>query len=202
MYFKITNEEENHNGLQYHDGLVKDILPFEKEGSCVPGGIYFADLEHIIEFFDWGIYIREVTIPPDAEFVKDPDNSKYRASQVFLGPRKNLKDVSTWEWLCELGLPIDLYSSCLFLFAIERGYVDVVKFLFDFKTSAIYSDDDSRNNLWFATSIICNSLDVVKLLVSKGNYKKLIKIILQNAINNENMEIVNYINNSNIIKDI
>ena len=43
MYLKITNEAENHNGLQYHDGLIQDILPFKKEGSCVPGGIYFSD---------------------------------------------------------------------------------------------------------------------------------------------------------------
>ena len=43
MYFKITNASENHHGLQYHTGLVEDILPFQEEGSCVPGGIYFTD---------------------------------------------------------------------------------------------------------------------------------------------------------------
>ena len=30
-YLKITNLEENHYGLQYHDGLVEDIVPFDPE---------------------------------------------------------------------------------------------------------------------------------------------------------------------------
>ena len=47
MYLKITNKEENHYGLGYHDGLVEDIIPFQPEGSCVPGGIYFTTPEYI-----------------------------------------------------------------------------------------------------------------------------------------------------------
>jgi hypothetical protein len=45
MYLKITNEAELNNNLKYHDGLVEDIIPFRKKGSCVPGGIYFTTPE-------------------------------------------------------------------------------------------------------------------------------------------------------------
>jgi hypothetical protein len=37
MFFKITNSSENHNGLQYKDGLIIDHLPFADTGSCVKG---------------------------------------------------------------------------------------------------------------------------------------------------------------------
>ena len=53
MYFKITNQEENHNGLQYQNGLVEDILPFNDnpDDSCCKGGIYFSEVKHIFKFF-------------------------------------------------------------------------------------------------------------------------------------------------------
>lgn len=71
IYFKVTNEKENHYELQYHDGLVEDIIPFNdnSEDSCVEGGIYFTDLENIYEFFDYGCYIRPLTIPGNAKVV-------------------------------------------------------------------------------------------------------------------------------------
>jgi hypothetical protein len=40
MYLKVTNSAENHNGLQYMDGLNVDPVPFAKEGSCCAGGGY------------------------------------------------------------------------------------------------------------------------------------------------------------------
>ena len=41
-YYKITNEEETHNNLKYKTGLNVDPLPFNPEGDCIKGGIYFA----------------------------------------------------------------------------------------------------------------------------------------------------------------
>jgi hypothetical protein len=96
MYLKITNAEENHHGLKYHDGLNIDPVPFSKDGSCVPGGIYFTTPEYIFDFLDMGVYVREVTIPEDAEMVRDPDGNKWRASKVILGPRRDIWSVGTW----------------------------------------------------------------------------------------------------------
>lgn len=59
MYLKITNLNECHNGLQYQDGLIIDPIPFEKEGSCCPGGIYFTTPEYICNFMNMGRYVRE-----------------------------------------------------------------------------------------------------------------------------------------------
>jgi hypothetical protein len=91
MYLKITNEAENHNGLQYHDGLVEDILPFEPEGSCVAGGIYFTTPEYICKFLEYGVWVREVTVPEDAQIVQDPEGDKWRADKVVLSSRRDLR---------------------------------------------------------------------------------------------------------------
>jgi hypothetical protein len=50
-------------------------------------GIYFTTPEFICRFLGYGIYIREVTIPEDAEMVEDPTGDKCRASAVILGER-------------------------------------------------------------------------------------------------------------------
>jgi hypothetical protein len=59
-YFKIFNESDNHNGFQYVDGLNVDIIPFNDDPneSCVEGGLYFSDVEHICVFFFklWKVY--------------------------------------------------------------------------------------------------------------------------------------------------
>jgi hypothetical protein len=49
LFFKITNFNECHNDYQYKDGLNILDKPFEKECSCVKGGLYFSDRENIHE---------------------------------------------------------------------------------------------------------------------------------------------------------
>jgi hypothetical protein len=91
-YYKITNQEESHNDLQYRDGLIIDPVEFNDDPrkSCVPGGIYFTTAEHLPKFLNYGIWIRPVTIPKDASVVLDPEGDKYRADKLFFHPRKNI----------------------------------------------------------------------------------------------------------------
>jgi hypothetical protein len=39
-YYKLTNKECLHNGLQYKEGLNIDILDWNITYNCSPGGIY------------------------------------------------------------------------------------------------------------------------------------------------------------------
>ena len=115
MYFKITNREEKHNGMQYQTGLNVDILPFNDnpKASCVPGGIYFSDEKNICGFLTYGQWIREVTLPEDAKVVKDPSGGKWRANKVLLGERRDLRDPNTFKWLdeiCKVDLAEYLYN--------------------------------------------------------------------------------------------
>ena len=49
-FYKITNATECHHKFQYRDGLNVLVEPFAETGSCCPGGFYFTDIEHILEF--------------------------------------------------------------------------------------------------------------------------------------------------------
>jgi hypothetical protein len=164
MYLKITNFKECHHGLQYHDGLNIDPLPFAKKGSCVPGGIYFTTPEYICFFIEMGPYVREVTIPEDAEMVRDPDGNKWRASKIILGPRKYLGDVNTWKWLVENG--VDVNDALMSASGFGYGYLEIVKYLIG-KGADIHFE----NGWALRYAKFYDKLDVVKYLIEKGATK-------------------------------
>lgn len=102
MYVKVTNEEENHNGYQYHDGLNILDKPFEVSGSCVPGGLYFTTVEYIHQFYNYGINIRIVKMPvdyPDFKAVRDPGGDKWRANMIILEEKYSLLEPETYHKL-------------------------------------------------------------------------------------------------------
>lgn len=87
--YKITNKDEKHHMFQYNDG--KNILDqeFNTDSRCGPGGLYFATEGDILNFLDYGIFVREVFLCPDSKliFVND-DCSKYKTDKFILGPKK------------------------------------------------------------------------------------------------------------------
>ncbi len=167
MYFKIFNEEDNHHGFQYKDGLNVDTNPFDAHGSCVPGGLYFTTIDYICDFFKYGDYIRVVEVPEDAQMVQDPSNYKWRADKLFLHPRKALSDVETWKWLIELGINvaglIPGYRIHPIVWASEGGHLEIVDLLLG--NGADYNVCDNA-------AIRCASerghLKVIELLLKHG----------------------------------
>lgn len=124
MHYKITNEEEKHYGYQYKTGL--NILDgnFDYSGSCCEGGFYFTELKYIHEYYDYGIYIREVILPksdPDFVMAKNPSGNKWRANKIVLGKRYSLFDPSTYT---ELG--ITRYPKWLIDEASKNNYLDAL----------------------------------------------------------------------------
>jgi len=150
MYFKITNQDECHHGYQYQTGLNILDKPFEMEGSCVPGGLYFTDLENLHKFYGYGVWLRVVIIPGNAVMVEDPSGGKWRADKIILGHKHALFDVETikkfnlevnehfiacasggghvdaLEWWKSSGLELK-YSSDAMYWASENGHVDVLE---------------------------------------------------------------------------
>ena len=99
VYYKVTNEQECHNGYRYKDGLniLEEKFNDNPNASCVAGGFYFTDYEHLPRFFEYGTWIREVTIPTDARVVKDPEGDKWRTDKIILGNRYHINnDFDKW----------------------------------------------------------------------------------------------------------
>ncbi len=94
-FYKILNNNMNHHGFQYKEGLNEDTKPFELERKC-SGGLYFSDLDHIAEFFDFGSYIAKVIIPADAMCIQVSE-SEWKADKIILFDIKPLKQWEMWQ---------------------------------------------------------------------------------------------------------
>ena len=127
-YYKILNEEECHNGLQYKTGLNVDPLPFNPSGDCKPGGIYFAR-EDILAFLNHGSWIREVIIPEDAQVYENPgEPKKWKADKVILRERERI-DVDVIKRLIKEGADPRVCDNEALIWAAENGHTEVVRLL-------------------------------------------------------------------------
>lgn len=167
MYFKITNKEENHRGLQYKDGIIEDILPFNDnpKDSCCKGGIYFTDAKNIFNFLEYGVWLRQVEIPEDAKYIKDPnkDGIKWRAEKLFFHPRKELFTADTFQLLIDNGADIHEGDNVALRYASNEGHIEVVKLLV--KHGA---DIHARDNSSLRYAARYGHLEVVKHLIENG----------------------------------
>jgi hypothetical protein len=182
-YYKITNKEENHNGLQYHDGINEDICPFNPSGDCIPGGIYFASRD-ILAFINYGYWIREVM--PLSEIYENPGSpKKYKAHKVKLDPRRKI-DLNIIKELIEEGA--DIHEN-VFYFACKNNDLKLLKFLIKNETN-IYTNND---NLLSVASEFGN-LKIVKFLIENGaDIHARESLALCWAADNGNLEIVKYL---------
>jgi ankyrin repeat protein len=131
---KITNEKENHHGFQYQTGLNILKETFQKEGSCVPGGFYFTTLDHVHNFYHYGVHLRIVEIPDDAQVVKDPDETmglKWRTDRIILGGKYPLCDVETIKKFDlkitrEYIIQLDKYGKIDVLISLQEKYKNLI----------------------------------------------------------------------------
>ena len=123
-YYKITNAQECHNHFQYVDGLNILKEPFQPEGSCVAGGFYFSDKENIHKFLVFGCTLREITIPDDAQMVKDQGNDKWRVDRIIFGDKYELFNIETlkkFPFLCK--------GTYLTEWAVENNNLEMIKYI-------------------------------------------------------------------------
>ena len=99
IFIKLTNQKENHNKYQFKTGLNIDSLPFNPEGECQPGGIYFCLLEDLSLWLHYNdqimFYVRFVTIPADAQVWLE--TNKFKTNQLILGDRTKITDLEVWN---------------------------------------------------------------------------------------------------------
>ena len=184
LYFKITNEKENHNGFQYVTGLnvLKEEFNNDHNKSCCAGGLYFTNAANIFEFLSYGVYLREVTpekngthflsgislqgvtLPIDnPDFLMIEDGNKWRANMIILGTRYDLSSVETFKYLIECGADIHACNNYALRLNANYGNLDIVKFLVE-KGADVNAEDDYA----LKCSAENGYLEIVKYLVEKG----------------------------------
>ena len=89
-YVKLTTRDENHNGLQYTDGLNIDILQFNPNGRCQSGGSYFCKYEDFPLWLHYGnkdmYYLRYVEVLDDA-LVYIENDITFKTNKILLSER-------------------------------------------------------------------------------------------------------------------
>lgn len=144
-YVKITNKNETHNGFVYRDGLNKLLEPFDDDPfqSCVPGGLYFTNIQNIHKYHKYGIYIRKISLPkndPDFKIIADLSGDKFRANKIILGERYSLCDPKTYG-IFNIKLPsIRFLVEC----AIEENNINCLNTL-----QKLYFTNDPKIELYF-----------------------------------------------------
>ena len=166
LYFKITNSAENHHNFQYVNGLnvLKDKFNDDPSESCCPGGLYFTNAENIFKFLDYGIYLREITLPtenPDFRLVADDD--KWRANMIILGERRDLSNIDTFKYLITQGANIHTSDNYALAWSARKGYLDIVRLLVNSKV-----DINAGEDLALVLAAQSGHLDVVQFLVEHG----------------------------------
>ena len=91
-FYKVLNEDCNHNNFQYKHGLNKDPNKFNPIKECRPGGLYFTEACKLIEWLCYGIYICKVTIPDEAKVYIEDDKFKADMIYVYLDNKTLIKD--------------------------------------------------------------------------------------------------------------
>ncbi len=134
MYFKITNEKENHNGFQYADGLniLEEEFCDDPNKSCCAGGFYFTDANNILKFMEYGINLRRVILPtnnPEFRMVMDKSGDKWRANMIILGDKYDLFKVDTFKYLVESGADIHANNDYALRWSEYFGHSDVLQYL-------------------------------------------------------------------------
>jgi ankyrin repeat protein len=161
-FYKITNKNETHNGMTYHDGLNEDVLPFNPSGDCTPGGIYFTDVENILAFIEYGPWLREVTIPKGGKVYQNPGTpKKWKARRVILGKRRKL--TKAIPMLIKEGAHVHADNDLALRWASLNGYLEVVKTLLEAGAN-VHAKDDSA----LGRAVENGHLGVVKTLLKAG----------------------------------
>ena len=167
MYFKITNKEENHYGFQYVDGLniLLDDFNDDPNQSCYKGGFYFTDAANIFKFLNYGVYLREITLPtanPNFRMVKD-NQDKWRANMIILGKRHELSNIDVFKYLIKNGADIHTDNDYALRWSVVHGHLDIVKYLLE-NGANIHADNDYALR-WSARN---GHLDLIKYLLKNG----------------------------------
>ena len=138
---------------------LKPDEKFNPSGNCKPGGIYFA-AEDIFEFLNINdyVYVREVTLPADAQIYKNPGNpEKWKADKVILGRKRKLDDVKTIQWMLDNGARVNGWAL---EWASRNGYTEIVK---------LFIKNGAKATSWALAYASRNGhYEFVKLLLENG----------------------------------
>lgn len=190
LYFRINNSQEHHYNHQYFDGLNYLSGEFNTSGSCTSGRLYFVDVDHIHDYFDYGIYLRDVYVPtenPDFRMIRVGSN-KYGANMLFLSTKRCLSDFETYKYMIFKGGCMEKIIEKGICWAIKNDKLELVQQLFDIhpkvNTDSIISLAAGLGKIDFVSTLVNLGANKEIALISaciSGQYRVVEQMILMGA---------------------
>jgi len=88
-FYKLTNKKEKHFGMKYKTGINTDSVPFNPNGECKPGGMYFFHISQLCNYehyFSDPVYMRKVTFTSESQIYIE--KNKFKTNEFILGERE------------------------------------------------------------------------------------------------------------------
>jgi hypothetical protein len=84
-----------HHGYTYSEGLNVDHIPFNPNGECAGGGLYFCEVKDVYRYFSYGSLLAEVEIPSNALVYQE--KNKLKADKLILKNIAPIAGHSLWS---------------------------------------------------------------------------------------------------------
>ncbi|QGR54351.1 ankyrin repeat-containing protein [Moumouvirus maliensis] len=118
LYAKIVKDDN-----KYHDGLNIEIT----------GKLYFYKMEEIGKYFynNSIIYLYDVYLPTDDPnlIIENYGGGVYSSNKLILQNRRDMREISTWEYMISNGLNIISEKNYCFNWACCNNYTNIIKYL-------------------------------------------------------------------------
>jgi hypothetical protein len=184
-YVKVLKRSLVHNNYQYKIGLNDLDKPFEPEGTCVKGGLYYTTIADISSFFFYGQKVYVVKVPKfdlkgnSVKSVLDTEGNKFRTSCLEL--TDEFYEIP--DFIKKFNILDDLASQ----YAATVGNLELVKY--------IYENGNVIGK--FALSRACRhgKFEIVKYLINIGAIVD--KVVEESATLGKNQKIIKFIKSSN-----
>lgn len=186
-FFKVLHKTNQHYDMVYKpNAWNKDILDWHPYGSCESGGLYFAPVQDIFEFLDYGNGVCEVLDWEDDRgnkyFYKDPEGKKVKAHKILLGIKAKYS-YKVFKNLIDLGAPAKSYK--LFAKALDLNITKLIKELLILKypNGDVWSCEPNRNrnevSVALESAISHNNIGIARYLFK--TYPNIVKNYILNT---------------------
>lgn len=153
---KLTNENENHNGFQFNDGLnidnVDNIDNIDTQKIKSIGGIHFIEKTYAHKWIYYNnmtmLYMRAVTIPDNALIYIEPFVLK--ANKVILGPKMPISreiylETARNMWFLLRFMPKPMWNKEICLEAVKQSSLALHDIPIELKDKEIYMEAVKRS---------------------------------------------------------
>jgi len=193
MKFYKWIKPEGHQGLVYQEGLNTDIIPFNPNGDCKPGGIYFSR-GAILAFIHYGEDLYEVE--PVGEVYENPNNpKKWKAHTVNLKYIGKASDIKVIKLLVDEGADIHIKHERLLRWATLHGHTEIVAFALDHNP-----DIHACNDYPLLGALIGGHKKIAQMLLDKGaDIHACETDVLRYAIEDDDVDMIKFMLNAGAV---